>query len=196
MLRVIPCLLLSGCCCCWPFGGDGGGGSSYLEDYVEDRIAEEVGEAVLEAAIGAEDVEVGPNGEVTITTADGTIEAREGEDGSVVITDGDGNVLMAGGDDSSIPADFPVAPYPGSTVVSVMNMPDGQLVTWQVQADAETVLSHYRSQLQAQGTVEEAMNMDAGDGRMAMYTTNEGKLSMMFTTSPGEPVVVAITRVP
>lgn len=196
MLRILPTLLLSGCCCCWPFGGDGNSGG-FVSDYVSDVVAEEVGEQMVEAMTGAEDVEIGEDGSFTARGADGeTIEMRTDGDGQMVMTTGDGSVTFGSGE---IPAGFPVTPYPDSTVVAVMDLADGQMVSLTSGGSKDELLAHYRSQLEALGTVETSMDMTTPDGGMtSIMVQPEGgpNVAVMLILSAGEPASASITVTP
>ncbi len=196
MLRVLPTLLLSGCCCCWPFGGDDGSGG-FVSDYVGEVVAEELGEQMVEAMTGAENVEIGEDGRITATGPDGeTIEMRMDDDGQMIMTTGDGSVTIGAGE---IPDGFPITPYPGSSVITVMDMDEGQMVNLTSAGTKDELLAHYRSQLEALGTVEVGMDLTTPDGGMTtiMVQPEAGPTVMvMLMTSNSEPAATSITVTP
>jgi hypothetical protein len=193
MLRVIPCLLLSGCCCCWPFGGDDGSGG-FVSDYVGEVVAEEIGEQMVEAMTGAEDVEIGEDGSFSARGPDGeTIEMHMDDDGQMVMTTGDGSVTFGAGD---IPDGFPITPYPGSAVITVMAMEEGQMLNLTGGGTKEELLAHYRPQLEAFGPVETGMDLTTPDGGMtSIMVSPEGgpTIMVMLMLSNGEPPTTSIT---
>ncbi|MFT6144401.1 MAG: hypothetical protein ACJAZO_001194 [Myxococcota bacterium] len=193
MLRVLPCLLLSGCCCCWPFGGDDG----FVSNYVSEVIAEEFSEQLVESMTGVENVEIGEDGSFTATGPDGkSIEMRMGDDGQMVMTTADASMTFGAGE---IPEGFPITPYPDSEVMTVMDMPDGQMITVTSGGSKEELLAYYRLQLEAFGTVETGIDLTTPDGDMAsIMVTPEGSPTMMvmIMSSSGEPTTTSITVTP
>ncbi len=143
------------------------------------------GAALALAACGSE-----TSGE--FTTEDGqnaeyTIDKDSGET-SMTITDKDGDATMRSG--ANVPVSLPdgFTLFPGSKVVTntVVDQPDGQgtMITFEADAPAEKVLSHYRDAAKAAGfDIQIEMNTNGtlmvggerkGDGSSFSVTATDG----------------------
>lgn len=130
------------------------------------------------------------------TTEDGenaeyTIDKATGET-SMTVKGPDGTATMRSGADVPVTLPDGFSLFPGSTVISntVVDQPEGRatMVMFETDAEAETVMAHYRKQAESAG-FEIQMEMNASGTRMIGGERKADGSSLSITTAgnDGEP---------
>ena len=136
----------------------------------------------------SEDEVIHPSEQGTVTTS------GSGEDATTRIDTADGTTVVAGaGAEAAVSGPVFARPYPGSRVVSAVDAPNANagLVTFETDANPETILAYYRERAQEAGFGGSAV-MNVGDTRQ-FAASNEAGGQFNVTIAPnGEVSTVTV----